>query len=371
MSENLKLALDEFIHVGLALFFIIAFVSVLTGFIRAFIPQDKLQKRLSKTGKFSGLMGALLGIPTPFCSASMVPVSMGMVEMGAPLSMVFSFLLSAPLSNFVVVAFIFAVFGFKVALVYFLVVFIGAVVFGTIMGNTSLANEVKTIGTKPSACSGSAASDCADTTPSSCSDAKPNDCSAPAPSCCDLSSASTAQAVDLSQVSACSAQAAPVSSCCTEAPVSACSGTAKSSGLASIKNDKVREALEFAWSLFKRIMPYVLIGTVISAISVVFVPDAFVEKYLGNDNPFAIFLAAVIGVPLYLRIEMAIPLLSVLIGKGMSMGAAMSLLIGGTGASLPEIAIVSSMLKPKAVAAFVASIVSMAIIGGFIFYFLF
>lgn len=118
-------------------------------------------------------------------------------------------------------------------------------------------------------------------------------------------------------------------------------------------------------------MPYVLIGAIISAISAAFVPDAFVEKYLGNDNPFAIFLASVIGVPLYLRIEMAIPLLSVLIGKGMSMGAAMALLIGGTGASLPEIAIVSSMLKPKAVIAFVASIVIMAIIGGFTFYYFF
>ena len=55
----------------------------------------------------------------------------------------------------------------------------------------------------------------------------------------------------------------------------------------------------------------------------------------------------------------------------MSMGAAMALLIGGTGASLPEIAIVSSMLKPKAVVAFVISIISIAIFGGFIFYYLF
>lgn len=124
MNEKLTLALNEFIHVGVALVLIIALVSVLTGVIRAFIPQDKLQKRLSKTGKYSGLMGALLGIPTPFCSASMVPVSMGMVEMGAPFSMVFSFLLSAPLANFVVVGFILGVFGWKVALVYFLVVFI-------------------------------------------------------------------------------------------------------------------------------------------------------------------------------------------------------------------------------------------------------
>ena len=123
MNEKLNLALDEFIHVGVVLVLIIALVSIITGLIRAYIPQQKLQKRLSKTGKYSSLMGALLGIPTPFCSASMVPVSMGMIEMGAPFAMVFSFLLSAPLANFVVVGFIFGVFGWKVALVYFLIVF--------------------------------------------------------------------------------------------------------------------------------------------------------------------------------------------------------------------------------------------------------
>ncbi|UMB59931.1 permease [Lutibacter sp. A80] len=343
MSENLKLALDEFIHVGVALFFIIAFVSILTGFVRAYIPQDKLQKKLSKTGKYSGVMGALLGIPTPFCSASMVPVSMGMLEMGAPLAMVFSFLLSAPLANFVVVAFIFAVFGFKVAIVYFLIVFIGAILFGTIVGKTSLVNQVKTIGKKPVGASN-------------------NSCGSP--------SVKQDKAVNVSNVSECSIENQPQVTCGSQPQVSGCTATVDSKFL-NIKNDKVREAFEFAWSLFKRIMPYVFIGAVISAVSAAFVPDAFVEKYLGNDNPLAILLGAVIGVPLYLRIEMAIPLLSVLIGKGMSMGAAMALLIGGTGASLPEIAIVSSMLKPKAVAAFVGSIIAIAIIGGFIFYFFF
>jgi uncharacterized membrane protein YraQ (UPF0718 family) len=55
----------------------------------------------------------------------------------------------------------------------------------------------------------------------------------------------------------------------------------------------------------------------------------------------------------------------------MGMGAAMALIIGGTGASLPEIAIISSMLKPKAIIAFVLSVMTMAITGGFIFYFFF
>ncbi|MFA6832532.1 MAG: permease [Bacteroidaceae bacterium] len=317
MNEKLSLALNEFIHVSVALVLIIALVSIITGLIRAFIPQEKLQKRLAKTGKYSGLMGALLGIPTPFCSASMVPVSMGMVEMGAPFAMIFAFLLSAPLANFVVVGFIFGVFGWKVALVYFLIVFSGAALFGTIAGKTSIRNSVKRM---------------------------------------NLNSQQPKKE--------CSLQ--PKSSC-TSAPKE----VVKTCGQTERPNKRLNEALTFAWSLFKRIFPYVLIGAVISAISVVFVPDVWVQKYLGNDSPLAIPIAATIGIPLYLRIEMAIPILKALIIKGMSMGAAMALIIGGTGASLPEIAIVSSMLKPKAIIAFVLSILAMALIGGYIFYFFF
>ncbi|SHJ93748.1 permease [Pseudozobellia thermophila] len=334
MNEKLNSALQEFIHVGGVLIFIIALVSILTGLVRAFIPQEKLQKRLSKTGKYSGLTGALLGIPTPFCSASMVPVSMGMIEMGAPFAMVFSFLLSAPLANFVVVGFIFGVFGWQIALTYFLIVFIGSVLIGSLVGKTSLKHEVKRIYSISAPCTPQPETTCGATTTA----------------CPELSKA------DSNQTSC--------SSMPSGSPASACSQTHPS-------NTKLNEALSFAWALFKRIFPYVLLGALISAISAIFVPDAWVQEYLGNDSPLAIPLAAFIGVPLYLRIEMAIPILSALIAKGMSMGAAMALIIGGTGASLPEIAIISSMLKTRAIIAFIVSVMAMAIVGGFIFYFLF
>jgi len=326
MNEKLSLALDEFLHVGVGLVIIIALVSVVTGLIRAFVPQEKLQKRLSKTGKFGGLMGALLGLPTPFCSASMVPVSMGMVEMGAPFAMVFSFLLSAPLANFVVVGFIFGVFGWKVALVYFLIVFIGSVLFGTLFGKTSIKNEVKR-------------------TNLDSKDTNVEDSSQQVASCGTSSNNNSSQ-----QVASC--------------------GTSSNS-VCGESNPKLNEAFSFGWALFKRILPYVLIGAVISAALVAFVPDTWIQKYLGNDSPLAIPIAAGIGVPLYLRIEMAIPILKALIVKGMSMGAAIALIIGGTGASLPEIALISSMLKPKAIMAFILSVMTMAIVGGFIFYFFF
>lgn len=123
-------------------------------------------------------------------------------------------------------------------------------------------------------------------------------------------------------------------------------------------------------ALFKRIIPYVLLGALISGLSAAYLPSELVEKYVGGDNMLSIIIAAVIGVPLYLRIEMAIPLLDVLILKGMGLGPALALIIGGTGASLPEIALVSSVLKRKAVIAFVLMVLTSAIIGGAIFQFI-
>ncbi|GAA4147165.1 permease [Sphingobacterium kyonggiense] len=356
MNEKLSLALDEFLHVGVGLVIIIALVSVVTGLIRAFVPQEKLQKRLSKTGKFGGLMGALLGLPTPFCSASMVPVSMGMVEMGAPFAMVFSFLLSAPLANFVVVGFIFGVFGWKVALVYFLIVFIGSVLFGTLFGKTSIKNEVKRINLD------SKDTNVEDSSQQvvSCGTSSNNNSSQQVASCGTSSNNNSSQQVASCGTSSNNNSSQQVASCGTS-----------SNSVCGESNPKLNEAFSFGWALFKRILPYVLIGAVISAALVAFVPDTWIQKYLGNDSPLAIPIAAGIGVPLYLRIEMAIPILKALIVKGMSMGAAIALIIGGTGASLPEIALISSMLKPKAIMAFILSVMTMAIVGGFIFYFFF
>ncbi|MDY0052458.1 MAG: permease, partial [Aliarcobacter sp.] len=143
-SEQLQIAFEEFLHVGVALVLIIAVISVITGFVKEYIPQEKLQKKLKKQGTIKGaFMGAGLGVLTPFCSASMVPVAMGMIQMSAPFSTVLPFLISAPLCNFVVVGIIFATFGFKVASIYFLWTFLCAVLAGLTVGRSKIKDQVK------------------------------------------------------------------------------------------------------------------------------------------------------------------------------------------------------------------------------------
>lgn len=334
------IALDEFTHVGGSLILIIAVVSILTGIMREYIPQDKLQKKINKHEKWGSLLGAGFGMLTPFCSAAVVPVTMGMASMGVSLGTVLSFLISAPLCNFIVLAMIYATFGLKVTAVYLAITFSAAVLGGWLISKSPWKNEIKRgeelEGVKP---------------PPSCSApsqaAKNNACGADMNTSCDTAGQSIAQMS------------------CESINMSCDSASAMTMELN--EQSRMQKAMRSALALFKRIVPYVLLGALISGLSAAYLPAELVEKYVGGDSIQAIIIAAVIGVPLYLRIEMAIPLLNVLILKGMGLGPALALIIGGTGASLPEIALVSSVLKRKAVIAFVFIVLTTAIIGGVIF----
>lgn len=374
--EQLNIALAGFWHVAWVLVLLIAGISVLTGFVREYIPQEKFQKKLSNQNTVLGsIMGASLGVLTPFCSASMVPVAMGMIEMRIPFSTVFSFLLSAPLSNFVVVGIIFGVFGWKVALIYFLWTYCCAIIGGLTVGRSKVRYHVKNLAQIAEAKMRAKASGCGakqEFATAGCDKVTNLSMGQPAPvpimaSATCLNQGTTLrfdQPVSVIIESSCAGQ---VATGCRDNTASTCYAPASSIGG---HREKIQGAFQFALALFKQIIPYVIIGAAISGLTVAFIPSSIVEKYVGNGAWYAIPLAAAIGVPLYLRIEMAIPLLSALLVKGMSMGAAMALLIGGTGASLPEIAILSSMLKPKGLVAFVFTVFAIATLGGVLFMFI-
>lgn len=375
-EEQLSIAFNEFIHVALVLVILIAFISVLTGIVREYVPQDKIQKRLgSGLGRKGPVIGALLGVLTPFCSASMVPVSMGMIESNVPFSTVLAFLFSAPVCNFMVVGIISGVFGWQIALVYFIITIVMAIIGGAFLGNTRLKQEVKEVMTNLD--SGCFASVSKTASTCGCSSAVQQ------PACVVSSCNTPSTLVTTASGCGCGAQVTkPMTVCCPEPVVDmvrtsglcgAASPTVENSyGSFGERNQpRLIRSMPFARALFVKIIPYVLIGALISGITAAFVPNSIVETYVGNSNLLAIPIAAAIGVPLYLRIEMAIPLLSTLLAKGMSLGAAMALLIGGTGASLPEIAIIGSMLKPKAIIAYVLWVFITATLGGFVFYALF
>ncbi|KAF1085053.1 putative permease [Sporotomaculum syntrophicum] len=130
---------------------------------------------------------------------------------------------------------------------------------------------------------------------------------------------------------------------------------------------KFKRAGEAAWSLFRQVFLYLMLGAAIGAFIYGFVPDSLIMKWAGPGNPLAVPAAALIGIPMYIRAETIIPISAVLIGKGMSIGAVIALIIGGAGASIPEVIILASIFRRKLIIAFVVTIVTVAILAGYLF----
>jgi hypothetical protein len=119
--------------------------------------------------------------------------------------------------------------------------------------------------------------------------------------------------------------------------------------------------------LFRQLLPYLLLGASIGAVIHSFVPQEFIVRVAGPDNPAAIPVAAIIGIPMYIRAATIIPISAALLGKGMGIGAVIALIIGGAGASIPEVTLLTAIFQKKLVIIFVATVLIVAIIAGFTF----
>lgn len=130
--------------------------------------------------------------------------------------------------------------------------------------------------------------------------------------------------------------------------------------------------VKLAWQetkqLLKTVYPYLLIGAAIGSVIHGAVPTEWITAYLGGDNWWLVPVAALIGIPLYIRLSSMIPVSYILMAKGMALGPVMALMISSAGASLPEVALLQSIFHKRLVAAFVGSVFSMATLSGFLFY---
>ncbi|MDX2477017.1 MAG: permease [Gammaproteobacteria bacterium] len=112
------------------------------------------------------------------------------------------------------------------------------------------------------------------------------------------------------------------------------------------------------------LLPYVIIGVAIGSIIHGFLPADLVVRLAGADNPLAVPISAIVGIPLYLRVSTMVPIAASLLAKGMSTGAVIALIIGGAGASLPEMAMLKGIFRLPLLIAFITSVMVMAISAG-------
>jgi uncharacterized membrane protein YraQ (UPF0718 family) len=128
-------ALVFFIYDSIKIFILLYVIISTVSVIRTYIAPEKVKRLLVRRGKLTGhVMAAGLGIITPFCSCSAVPLFLGFVEAGVPLGMTFSFLVASPMINEVALAMLWGTFGLRIALLYVLSGMVIAVLAGLIIG---------------------------------------------------------------------------------------------------------------------------------------------------------------------------------------------------------------------------------------------
>jgi hypothetical protein len=143
-SSRLADALVFFIYDTIKIFFLLSVIIFVVSIIRSYFPPEKTKRILSHKKVFMGnILAALLGVVTPFCSCSAVPLFIGFVEAGIPLGVTFSFLISSPMVNEVAVVLLFGLFGWKVTAIYIGTGLLVAIFGGIIIGKLRLEKWVE------------------------------------------------------------------------------------------------------------------------------------------------------------------------------------------------------------------------------------
>ncbi|WP_449355017.1 permease [Virgibacillus natechei] len=283
----------EFIKTFLMLFFellaLFIVVSFIVSFIQQVVSEEKIKTFLNRPNKaVNYILGTFFGAITPFCSCSTIPVLAGLLNAKVPFGPSMSFLIASPLMNPVMIFMLWVLLGWKIALVYFIVLSIFSVLTGLMLSKLNLAETYKGV-------------------------------------------------------------------------------LVKGDGFFSNnQGSRFKQALNDAWAFLYPMLPYLFIGVFIGAFIYGFVPADFITKYASGDGIFSVMVASVIGIPMYIRPETMLPIAEALVSKGMSMGTVIALVIGGAGASIPEVVMLSKLFKRKFLVAFISAILIVAIGTGLI-----
>ena len=137
-------AVNFFIYDTIKILLLMIIIIFIVSIIRSFLPPEKIRKILSGDKKYSGnILASLLGIITPFCSCSAIPLFLGFIEAGVPLGTTFSFLVASPMINEVALVLLFGLFGWKIALLYIASGLVIAIFSGIVIGKLKVENLVE------------------------------------------------------------------------------------------------------------------------------------------------------------------------------------------------------------------------------------
>ncbi|VAX18440.1 Uncharacterized membrane protein, YraQ family [hydrothermal vent metagenome] len=292
LTETLRFFIFEVPKVMLLLVLIIFGV----GILRTYFTPEKTRKILEGKSLFTGnILASLLGIITPFCSCSAIPLFLGFVEAGVPLGVTFSFLIAAPMINEVALVLLVGLFGWDVALIYVGTGLAIAILSGWLIGKLGLEKYVAEWVYK-------------------------------------------VKANHQNEIE-------------TKLPF----------------YERIKAGYESVKEIVGKIWIYIIIGIAVGAGAHGYVPEDFLGSLLGKENWYGVPLAILMGIPMYSNAAGIIPIVSVLIEKGVSLGTALAFMMSVIALSLPEIIILKKVLKWQLITIFVGIVAVGIVIVGFIF----
>jgi len=298
-GKHLTEAVRFFIYEVPKVMLLLVLIVFVVGLIRTWFSPEKT--RVALEGKplfFGNVMAALLGIVTPFCSCSAIPLFLGFVEAGIPLGVTFSFLIAAPMINEVALVLLLGLFGWKVALIYVVTGLTIAILAGFILEKLKLQRFVADWVYK------------------------------------------------------------------TQAKHAAMEENSLTF------NQRIAKGFETVKEIVGKIWIYILAGIAVGAGAHGFVPDEYLAGVLGSQHWYSVPLAILVGVPLYSNAAGVIPIVSVLIEKGVTLGTALAFMMSVVGLSLPEIIILKKVLKWQLIGVFTGVVAMGIVIVGFVFNYL-
>lgn len=144
ISSRLGEVISYFIYDTVKILILLAIIIFIVSIIRSYLPPEKIRAILSRKNKYVGnVLASLLGIITPFCSCSAIPLFLGFVQAGVPLGTTFSFLIASPMINEVALVLLLGLFGWKIALIYVVSGLIIAILSGIVIGKLKVENLVE------------------------------------------------------------------------------------------------------------------------------------------------------------------------------------------------------------------------------------
>ncbi|MDG1194899.1 MAG: permease [Polaribacter sp.] len=138
-----------------------------------------------------------------------------------------------------------------------------------------------------------------------------------------------------------------------------------------VQKQPLLQRLPIIWAevitILKGIIPYVIIGIAIGGLMHGYIPEGFFEKYMDKDNLFAVPIATILAVPMYSNASGILPIVQVLVAKGIPLGTAIAFMMGVVGLSLPEAMLLKKVMTLKLIAIFFGVVTLCIIISGYLF----